>query len=179
MQTFYPWGKESIGILLDKNLLDILRNFSQLCQTYYIGIEKRRNGSLDKDYVPLEIRDEISGELDQIAEKIKNQEPGFAIILENSLQKQSLIAALIAQILDFEYRVLRSSTLNGKCEVHGVICDRSGYKIETIGSSELLDPNDPVQLLGAFNVASKKSYVTAVGQLLELDLTLKATEVLI
>ncbi|MFI5304953.1 MAG: hypothetical protein ACHQYP_09195, partial [Nitrospiria bacterium] len=178
-QTFYPWGKGNIGILLDNNLLNKLANLSQQCQTYYIGIEKGRNGSLEKTQLSLEIKDQILNELEEVTDQVKSQEPGYAFILENSIQKQSLMAALVAHMLDLDYRILQTSVNNGKCEVHGVIRDRSGYKIEAAGISDPFDFNDLIQSLGSFDLASKKAYISAVGQISELDLAVKITEVLI
>jgi hypothetical protein len=179
MQIFYPWGKENIGILVDQNILEKLSDLSQQCQSYYIGIEKRRNGSLDETTLSTEIKDEILGKLEQISDLIRNQESGYALILDTPFMKESFLAALVSHTLDFDYRLIQAGLFNGKYEVHGMIHDRSGNKIESAGISELPDSNDPAQTIGAFHIASKKAFISAVSQLSELDLVLKASEVLI
>jgi hypothetical protein len=179
MQTFYPWGKENFGILLDQNLLDRLKKLSYQAQIYYTGIEKNRNGSSSEIQPFLDMKDEIIVQIDQISEQVKRQEQGYALILENVLMKQSLAAALLAHTLDFDYRILQANIVNGKWELMGVIRDRSGNRIESSGQSEIGDSTDPAQFLGAFQTASKKAFISAVSQMSELDLITKTSEALI
>ncbi|MBI1823025.1 MAG: hypothetical protein HYR80_02765 [Nitrospirae bacterium] len=134
-------------ILLDQNLTDQLKKLSQLGQAYYIGIEKKRNGSLEETQTFPEMKEEILSQLDQISDQIRRQEQGYALILENALMRQSLVAALVAHTLDFDYRILQGSIVNGKWEVLGVIRDRSGQRIESSGHSEINDPSDSAQFL--------------------------------
>lgn len=179
MQTFYPWGKENIGILVDQNILEKLSDLSQQCQSYYIGIEKKRNGSLEESALSNELKDLLLGKLEQIGDLIRHQESGNALIFEIPFMKESLLAALVSHTLDFDYQMIQSGLFNGKCEVRGVIHDRSGNKIESSGMADLADSNDPAQTMGAFHIASKKAFISAVSQLSELDLVSKASEVLI
>jgi hypothetical protein len=181
MQIFYPWGKESIGILIDQNILEKLSDLSQQCQSYYIGIEKRRNGSLDEAAPSAEFKEEIFGKLEQISDLIRNQESGNTLILDTPFMKESLFAALVSHTLDFDYRMIQSSLFSGKYEVRGIINDRSGHKIESAGISDLTDSNEPAHTMamGAFHIASKKAFISAVSQLSELDIVSKTSEVLI
>ena len=178
MQTFYPWGKENIGILIDQNILEKLSDLSQHCQSYYIGIEKRRNGSLDEFAASTEIKDEILSKLEDISDLIRNLESGNDLILDLPFMKESLLAGFVSHTLDFDYRLIQTGLFNGKYEVRGIIHDRSGNKIESVGISDLIESNDPAQAIGAFHIASKRAFFSAVSQLSELDLVSKATEVL-
>ena len=180
MQTFYPWGKEILGFQLEENVLEQINELPVPCQTYYLGVEKKRNGSIDRDDRSFELREEILNKLDQICEQLKNQDPMVSVVLEQALMKQSFIAALIAHTLGFEYRVQRILSIDGRCEVRGMARDRAGHKTESVGVSEFHSSDDSSQnQMGAFYAASKKAFISAVSTLSELDLSPKLNEVLI
>jgi hypothetical protein len=179
MQTFLPWGKEVFSFQLEEAILEDLTGFSQQCQSYYISIEKRRNESIDDSGNLSEKKDEILNRLEQIVEQLKNQYLQYATILDNPLMKQSLMAALVAHVLGFEYNLHSMANVDGKCEVRGVMRDLAGNKVESSGLSDHFQPGDGAQAIGSFYMASKKAFISAASLLSELDFSSKLSEVLI
>ena len=179
MQVFNPWGKEILGFQLEENILEQIKELSTYCQSYYLEVEKKRNGSADSESAPFYFKEEIFSKLDQICDRFKNQDPMYAFLLEPVLMKQSFIAALVAQMLGFEYRVLSVTHLDGKCEVRGMARDRASHKIESSGFSEFQHGDDHLQKMGGFYIASKKAFISAISTLSELDFSSKFSEVLI
>jgi hypothetical protein len=179
MQKFYPWGKENFGIQIDAKLLNQLKSLARLCDGYYQEIEKRRNGSIDSSILSMDSRDELLSQIDEILEEIRSRQPGMALLFENPLARQSFVAALIAETLDFSYQIREFRTLNGKIEVQGVLQDRAGFKVETSGYSDFDRPLDSPLAMAAFQTAAKIAFVGAVAQLSHLPLHSDIGEVLI
>ena len=181
MQIFNPWGKEIPGFQLGENTLEQIKELSNQCQSYYLGVEKKRNGSFnDTDKTSFDLKDEILNKLDQICDQFKSQDPMYSFLLEQGLMKQSFIAALVADTLGFEYHVRSVTCVDGKCEVRGVARDRTDHLIESTGVSEFQPADDQLQSqMGGFYVASKKAFISAVSTLSDLDLSSELSEVLI
>ena len=179
MQTFYPWGIDSFAFQFDNHVLTEIKEISRQCQIYYYGLEKKRNGSLVDPSESHEMKESLLNQFDRVADALRQRNPEGSVLLEQPTMKQSLIASLVAQFLDFNYRISHVEYTGSKCEVKSLIKDSQGFSVEVAEAVECLNPADPLLAMGAFCLVSKKAFISAVSQMTELDLAGRLQETLL
>lgn len=178
MQTFNPWGIDSLSFQFDQHDLTEIKEISRQCQIYYSGIEKKRNGSLEEPIESSDMKESLMNQLDRFAASLRMKNPVSSALLEQPLLKQSFLASLISQSLGFRYRISNVEINEGKCEVKGTITDLNGNNIESVEAVDCFNTGDSAQFLGAFTMASKKVFISLVSQLSELEFSGRLQEVL-
>lgn len=178
MQTFNPWGIDSFSFRFDQHDLTEIKEISRQCQIYYSGIEKKRNGSLEEPIGSSDMKEPLMHQFERFIASLRMKNPVSSALLEQPLLKQSLLASLISQSLGFKYSVANVEFSEGKCEVKGTITDLNGVNVESVEAVDCFNPGDSAQFLGAYTMASKKVFISAVSQLSELDFAGRLQEAL-
>src|ERR1700693_3549065 len=97
MQTFNPWGIDSLSFQFDQHDLTEIKEISRQCQIYYSGIEKKRNGSLEEPIESSDMKESLMNQLDRFIASLRMKNPVSSALLEQTLLKKSLLASLISQ----------------------------------------------------------------------------------